>query len=226
MKAKRTISLKTKFGVFFFDYNHLILVFMFFMGYVIINRYDPFELRSDYYLSKDKARVQGVLSKKWEAETTSEHDVIKLGYDFSFVLPDRGTFKGTSYSKFNKFNEGDSVLIEYVPDAPSYSRIIRFDVIAHSKLALRISLTLFTVGFLWFLASIVKFSRRLSLLKSGELKKVKFVDYKPIKSIFYKSRGFERGNTYFRTYHYRGAKKKERYSHVSLSRGLRLIEEE
>lgn len=227
MSSKRKISFTTKLLVFLFDYNHLMLIMMVFWAYVFLHKYDPFELRTEYYLSKSYKKVWGVLNQKWETEHATSNGLYKLGYDFSFILPERGTFKGTSYSKFDKFHEGDSVTIEYVPHAPSYARIIKFDVLSRSKLSLWIGLTFIISGLLWFLGSVIKFSRRLKLLKNGELRKVKFVDYQPIKSIIPISDfSSERYNTCFRKYYYRGQKKKEYYYHTSLLRGDRLMEEE
>lgn len=229
MSSKRKISFTTKLLVFILDYNHLMLLMMIFWAHVFLHKYDPFELRSEYYLSKSYKKVWGTLDQKWETEHTASNGLYKLGYDFSFVIPEKGTFKGTSYSKFNKFDKGDSITIEYVPDAPSYARIIKLDVMPRSKLSLWIGLTFLTTGLLWFFSSLIKFSRRLNLLKNGELRKVKFVSDKPIKSIFYKSSysfSEERANTGFRKFHYRGSKKKENYTHISLLRSTRLIEEE
>lgn len=227
MRSERKISLKTKLLIFLFDYNHLMVLLMLFWGYVFLHKYDPFELRSEYYLSKSYKKVWGTLDQKWETEHTASNGLYKLGYDFSFILPEKGTFKGTSYSKFNKFNKGDSVTIEYVPDAPSYARIIKLDVIPRSKFSLWIGLTFLTTGLLWFFSSIIKFSRRLNLLKNGKLRKVRFVNHQPIKSIITKSDiSEERYNTGFRKYYYAGTGKKERYHHVSLLRYNRLMEKE
>ncbi len=227
MSDMRKINIKTKLLVFLLDYNHLMVLVMIFWAHVFLHKYDPFELRSEYYLSKSYKKVRGVLDKKWESDHLANNGLFKRGYDFSFILPEKGTFKGTSYSKFNKFNKGDSVTIEYVPDAPSYARIIKLDVMPRSKVSLWIGLTFLTTSFLWFFSSIIKFSRRLNLLKNGKLRKVRFVNHQPVKSIIPKSDiSEERYTTGFRKYYYAGTRKKEHYHHVSLLRYNRLKEKE
>lgn len=167
---KRKAGLWLSLLLFIFDYNHIASVSLLLIGLGILHAFDPFELRSDYYLSQDVDKVWGTLDNKWEDGV--------FGYDFSFVLPDRGMYKGTCYSKFDKFHEQDSVYIEYFPDAPSYSRIIKFDVLLQSKTRFWTGISFALVSLLWLIASLFKCYGRVKLLKEGELKKIRFKSYK------------------------------------------------
>lgn len=166
------LSIKTKAKILLIHNNYLIVLSLILVSIFIISNYDFFELRSAYYLKTESKTTKGIITKKWVS--SGENDPLRMAYDFSFYLENQGEFSGTSYSKFDKFNSGDTVYIDYIPWGPSYGRIQRFEVIEKSTTTLWIS------GFI-FLSSLTlllfSFFDRLLLVKelrNGQIVKIDF----------------------------------------------------
>lgn len=166
---------KTKAAIILLNSNYLVVCLLFLLCFYLISNYDFFELRTSYYLKKDKQLTWGQVDKKWALNgSKDDHGTLRFGYNFSFLTEDMGRFKGTSYSYYDGLKKSDSVRVEYVPWAPSYSRITRFDIIEKSNTTLYVSGIFFLSTILFFLYSLYRRLVLISLLKKGQIVPVQF----------------------------------------------------
>jgi len=165
------LSLKNKFKTLFLHINYLVSILMVLIAFYIISNYDFFELRTAYYLKHSDSTTRGVITKKW---VTSDSGPLRMAYDFTFNVDTLGEFRGTSYSEFDKFNERDSVNIEYVIWAPSYAKIQRFESIEKSSTTLWVSGFISTCALLLFLYSLFDRFLLINELKEGQIIKIDF----------------------------------------------------
>ena len=141
----------TKLLLYLLDTRHFICLISFSIGFSLFNSFDQEGLRAERLLKKESKSIWGILDHKWY---TGKSD--RYGYDFSFVLPNQGEFKGTSYHYFDKFNLRDSVRIEYYPPNPNYARIIKMKTEEQSKWKWYSSLFLMFTGAVVLLRSLWK----------------------------------------------------------------------
>lgn len=166
---------KTKAAIILLNINYLVACLLFLLCFYLISNYDFFELRASYYLKKDKQVTWGQIDKKWELNgSKDDYGTLRYGYNFSFPVEDMGRFNGTSYSYYDGLKKSDSVRIEYVPWAPSYSRITRFDIIEKSDTTLYVSGSFFIATLLYLLYSIYCRTVLISYLKRGQIIPIEF----------------------------------------------------
>lgn len=122
------MNLSTKILIYLCDARHFISAVVLVIGTSLSNSFYLDGLKSERLLNKEYKSTWGILDHKWYTGQSDQY-----AYDFSFVLPDLGEYKGTSYNYFDKFNLGDSVRIEYYPPNPNYARIIKMKAVEQSR---------------------------------------------------------------------------------------------
>lgn len=120
------------------------------LGSILVSTFFPTRLLDEYRLRMTTAQTTGEVIRVSQL-AVSENNVHVYQYDFAYYPRDGTRRFGTAYSTGRRFDEGTSVIVEYLPEQPTIARIRGCRLSRFSSGAAGVVIMPLTgIGFLWF----------------------------------------------------------------------------